>query len=91
MCNKKIFNITCLIKETVSLNHDTFSMTLECNENTFEVGQFMMLEVPGFSLRRPFVIVDAGKKNIQIIVKAGEVKTLDYWLKTDLGNLTNGS
>ncbi len=65
----KISDRDAMIEKIDILSKDTVSMWLKCDKLDFEAGQFMMLETPGFSLRRPFVLVDKANNSIRIIFK----------------------
>lgn len=55
-----IKNIEAVIRKKTFLNKNTVELIFEKFEFDFEAGQFLMLQVPNFFLRRPFVIL---KKN----------------------------
>jgi dihydroorotate dehydrogenase electron transfer subunit len=70
--SSKIQDHRSKIKKTQFLSPDIASMWLTVSkQNSFDFspGQFLMLETPGFSLRRPFVIVDKNGDDIRIIFK----------------------
>jgi dihydroorotate dehydrogenase electron transfer subunit len=58
-----------VIEKSEFLSKDIVSMWLKCDGLDFDAGQFMMLETPGFSLRRPFVIVDKMNGSARVIFK----------------------
>lgn len=58
-----------ILIRTEKLSKDIVSMWLKVDGLDFEAGQFLMLEVPGFPLRRPFVIAEKDGSNIRIIFK----------------------
>jgi len=67
--NSKIQDHISTIKDIQFLTSDITSMWLNCSTLDFSPGQFLMLETPGFSLRRPFVIVDKKSDDVRIIFK----------------------
>jgi len=66
--NKVSDHEATLIK-TEELSKDIISMWLEIKGLEFDPGQFLMLQVPGFPLRRPFVIADKDGNKIRTIFK----------------------
>ena len=69
MCQSGINDHKVKIKSSSSLCDNVISMWLNTDGINFKPGQFLMLEVPGTSLRRPFVIVDKNDKDIRIVFK----------------------
>ncbi|MFH1224018.1 MAG: ribosomal protein S18-alanine N-acetyltransferase, partial [Pseudomonadota bacterium] len=65
--NAVVIKIDALLKKGAP--QDIVSMWLEVKSLEFDAGQFLMLEVPGFPLRRPFVIADKDDDKIRIIFK----------------------
>ncbi len=65
----KLSDRDAIIEKTELLSKDIVSMWLNCDGLDFEAGQFLMLETPGFSLRRPFVLVDKVNNSIRVIFK----------------------
>ncbi len=69
MCHSGIDDHKVIIKKLELLSKNIVSIWLTSENINFEPGQFLMLEVPGMQLRRPFVIVDKNEKDIRIIFK----------------------
>jgi len=75
--SSKIKDYKSKIKKIQFLSQDIVSMYLNFplaegshrDNFDFSPGQFLMLETPGFPLRRPFVIVDKNGNDIRIIFK----------------------
>lgn len=67
--SSKILDREAVIEKTEFISKDIVSMWLRTKEFEFEPGQFLMIETPGFSLRRPFVIADKTKNLLRIIFK----------------------
>ncbi|HOW17102.1 MAG TPA: hypothetical protein PK443_05255, partial [bacterium] len=69
MCTSGIKDHKVFVKEVKLLTPSIVSMWCKAPDLNFLPGQFLMLEVPGFSLRRPFVIVDKKDADIRVIFK----------------------
>lgn len=69
MCQSGINDHKVLVKSAELLSPDVVSMWIEADTINFMPGQFLMIEVPGTALRRPFVIVDKAGKDIRIVFK----------------------
>lgn len=67
--SSKILDRETIIERTEFLSKDVVSIWLRIKNFEFEPGQFLMIETPGFSLRRPFVIADKTKDLLRIIFK----------------------
>jgi dihydroorotate dehydrogenase electron transfer subunit len=69
MCVSGVNDHKVFVKEIKLLTPSIVSMWCKAPSFNFLPGQFLMLEVPGFSLRRPFVIVDKKDTDIRVIFK----------------------
>ncbi len=69
MCNSGISDHKAKIESVEFLSKDIVSMWLKNNTIDFKPGQFLMIEVPGSALRRPFVIVEKEAKDLRIVFK----------------------
>ncbi len=67
--SSKVLDREAVIEKIDNLSKDVISIWLRTKDLEFEPGQFLMIETPGFSLRRPFVIADKIKDSVRIIFK----------------------
>lgn len=65
----KVSDHESIIKSIGSISCDIVDMWLTCKGIDFSAGQFLMLEVPGFPLRRPFVIAGKDGDSIRVMFK----------------------
>lgn len=63
--------LTGVVLSNQALASDIFKLELEVPEIAagVQAGQFVHLEVPGFSLRRPFTVADAGDGKITLVIR----------------------
>ena len=62
-------DVQSIIISNVKIADGVFSLQLEADIQDYISGQFIMLEVPGFFLRRPFGIADIKDNQLKIIYK----------------------